>query len=733
MMRNETWTYYTDSILMSYAQVFFSKNRVLAGVVLLATFVEFDIGFWGLVGVLLTNGMAVFLNFDRAMLRDGVFGLNSLLVACGMAASYTFSPAFVLFFGVMMAFTLLTTAAMSQFLSRYGLPFLSLPFVLGFWVMMLAARQYTLLSPDPRDIYFLNTLYAVGGKNLVGLYEVLTQEVLHPALTGYFKSLAAILFAQNWWIGVAVAFGLVLASRLGFLLSILGYAIGYAFYGAMGADASALDYGHLGFNFILSAIAIGGYFFVPTFKSLGFVILLTPIIAIATGALSGLVLGLSLPVVSLPFALSVMMVLYTLSHTPHLHKVTLQQSVPEENLYAYRHALHRFGRHTLVPVDLPFFGEWAVTQGYDGGITHKDDWQHALDFEVQDADGAVFMNEGKALQDYYCYDRPVLAPASGEVVAVARHILDNAIGEVNLHQNWGNTVVLKLAEGLYAKMSHLKNNSITVQVGDYVYKGATLGYLGNSGRSPIPHLHFQLQATPYIGAKTLPYPLASYLRKTETGLVFHTYDIPKQGEVVSKVQQTPLLQHAFSFTPGQIIRFAVEEASLPQKIVTWEVGVNAYNEAYLYCAETKSWASFVNDGTLHYFTGFGGDHSSVLYHFYLAAYKVLLGYYPQVTIEDTVPLHHVVKPARRLLQDVLAPFKQYLYVHYTLNYKDLDDTLAPKTIELQSSIKLHNGKQTTAFTQYSFLLEEALGLSSLQISEGARIRTLRWLPTSPQP
>ena len=70
----------------------------------------------------------------------------------------------------------------------------------------------------------------------------------------------------------------------------------------------------------------------------------------------------------------------------------------------------------------------------------------------------------------------------------------NNIGDVNLGDNWGNTIIIKHGDYLFSKISHIKEGSFKVRVGDYVKKGDVLAVCGNSGRSPEPHLHFQLQS-----------------------------------------------------------------------------------------------------------------------------------------------------------------------------------------------------------------------------------------------
>jgi murein DD-endopeptidase MepM/ murein hydrolase activator NlpD len=91
----------------------------------------------------------------------------------------------------------------------------------------------------------------------------------------------------------------------------------------------------------------------------------------------------------------------------------------------------------------------------------------------------------------------VVAAAAGQVVYVRRGCPQSAWFVPNHQQRecgagWGNHVVIAHANGLLTRYAHLAPDSILVQVGDRLSGGSTLGLMGNSGRSDIRHLHFEL-------------------------------------------------------------------------------------------------------------------------------------------------------------------------------------------------------------------------------------------------
>ena len=89
-----------------------------------------------------------------------------------------------------------------------------------------------------------------------------------------------------------------------------------------------------------------------------------------------------------------------------------------------------------VPLRAPFFGTWQVYQGFDGPHTHQPPWQHALDFIIT-SQGRSYRGQGRQLQDYLCFDLPVLSPCHGTVARCRTDLPDNPPGEVDNQHNWG--------------------------------------------------------------------------------------------------------------------------------------------------------------------------------------------------------------------------------------------------------------------------------------------------------
>ena len=692
--------FYSDSFINSYSQMFFSDNRIFAYLILLASFVNPYAGIAGAFAVMASIVLAQWLGFDKTFISSGSYSSNSLMVGLVMGLYFNFSIKFFVILFIVSLLCAVLSKAIAIVFAKNNLPILAFPFLLSVWVLLLALRSSTGISLNDKGLFINNELYSLGGIHLVLLYEKLDALALPRVVDAYFKSLGAIYFQYNIISGFIIAVGLLIYSRIAFTLSIIGFASGYFFFQYMNGSAEPLNYNFIGFNYILASICIGGFFLVPSKKSYLLALLVAPLIAVVHTSL-GIVFGyLQLPIYSLPFNLMLLVLLLTLKYrsaSNNLELVWYQQFSPEKNLYKHRNNIERFSNQSYFHIQLPFFGDWYVSQGNDGTITHLGDWKDAWDFVVTDDMRKTFRLPGNQLTDFYCYNAPVIAPAAGYVYNIIDEVDDNLVGDVDVQNNWGNTIIIKHADFLFSKISHIKRGSFKVKIGDYVHYGDLLANCGNSGRSPEPHIHFQLQATPHIGSKTLKYPISYFVEKKIDSYLFHSFDYPNERSTISGIQTTALLRNAFAFLPGEQIKFevsAMNEKDLSEKeIVRWEIFTDAYNSTYILCHNTQATAYFVNNGTLHYFTEFAGDKNSLLYHFFIGARKILLGYYDQMEVTDILPMSGFYSGASTFIQDFVAPFKIYLKGNYVSMFKSADDLNYPTHITISSSAKINSGEK----------------------------------------
>ncbi len=666
-------------------------------ILLVVSFFDAWAGASGLIAVVVSNTLAYLMGLNRHKIKQGNYGFNSLLVGLGFGVFYQPGPQFFIILAFASLLTLFLTVMLEGVIGKYGLPFLSISFLLGTWLVSLATRQFSSLQISERGLYMTNEMFMLGGHRMVTSYNWFNDLGIPDALRLYFTSLGAIFFQYHLFAGILIAVGLLVYSRIAFILSLVGFFSAWAYYNFIGADIRELSYSYIGFNFILTSIAIGGFFIIPSRWSFLWVILLTPLISIILTSTQAVFSMFQLSVYSLPFNMVVLVFLYVLKFRERFYDkpelVAYQQFSPEKNLYSHVNYKARFGKSLYFPIVLPFWGEWKVTQSHNGKFTHQGDWRHAWDFEIMDEEGLTYSGDGSDRDHYYAYNKPVIAPADGQVEEILDEVEENEIGNVDLEHNWGNTLILRHADHLYSKLSHLKKGSFKVAAGDTVKKGQVLAACGNSGRSPVPHIHFQLQGTPYIGSATLDYPISHYIRHKSGVFELKSYESPENNVMVSNISKNSSLEKAFHFIPGQKFQFQVTPGGGIEYQVDWEVQVDAVNLTYIYCEKSKSRAWFRNDGDIHYFTHFEGDRSSVLFKFFLGAYKVTMGYYRNLLVKDQYPVNTFTNRFVGLMQDFAAPFVLFTRSEYSLRYLGMDDALMQTNIRLRSEVSARVGRQ----------------------------------------
>ena len=672
-----------QSIFLSYAQIFFS-NKVYLGVLLaLVTFFLPEAGLAGLVSVVSANGIALMMGINRQKIASGHYGFNPLLVGLGLGVYYQFNYILlvVLFFSALLTFFL--TLLFEGWLAKYRLPFLSLPFLFALWIVSLAAQQFTGLQISEHGVFTYNEISSNFNIDILKFHLEIQALAIPIAIKTYFFSLAAIFFQYNIYAGVLIAIGIVLVSRISFLLTLVGFFSAYFYYTLVGADFTELEYSYIGFNYILTAIAIGGFFVIPSLYSFLWVILLTPLISFIMTSSNAFLNLVGLSTFALPFNVVAITFLYALAFREYykrgIQPTLVQHYSPEKNLYYHENHKNRFGNNPSIAISLPFYGSWIVSQAYQGKYTHKGKWRHALDFVIEE-EGKEFEGEGSRLEDYYCYDKMIIAPADGMVETITDGIEDNVIGEVNLKHNWGNSIVIKHDYKLYSQMSHIKAGSFLVKTGEYVRRGQAIARVGSSGRSPYPHLHFQIQRNPYVGSETMEYPLANYMLMEKKKEVLQVNNIPKQNQEVKNLEANTALKNAFGFTPGQEWNLSIDGKDLQ-----WKAEIDYMNNTYLHCMKSDAKAFFIKTDNRLTFTGFKGNKKSLLYKFYLSAYHVIFAWNDGMRIEDTLPAH-TLGGAELILQDFIAPFYLFIKPKYEMLYTKQDSYFDEYKIQIDSSI-----------------------------------------------
>ena len=92
--------------------------------------------------------------------------------------------------------------------------------------------------------------------------------------------------------------------------------------------------------------------------------------------------------------------------------------------------------------------------------------------------GQYYIHKGIDMSTYRQGD-PIVATADGQVVTVDFD-----------YSGFGNYVIIKHKHGFYTRYAHML--TVRAQIGQRVQQGEIIGYIGNTGLSTGPHLHYEV-------------------------------------------------------------------------------------------------------------------------------------------------------------------------------------------------------------------------------------------------
>ncbi len=631
-----------------YSAILF-LNSQLAGVLLLAiTFLNPSVAISGVLAVVFTIIFAEFLDFKEAYLAQGFYIYNSLLT--GMGIGFIFEPSLlsIALIAISAVFTFMLAFMFNRLFSVYKIPILSLPFSIVTMFLYLASLKYSGL---------LSTLV-----HNASIYDI----ELPLVLGSFFKSLGTIFFLPNALAGVLIALLIVYFSRITLIMALVGFYFGVLVHSYLIGSYQQALYDPYAFNYILVAIALCGVFLLPTLKNFFLALIGVAISVVLTDAIGVLFNYYAIPVFTLPFNITVIVFIFILSIIYYKEFNTEIKSTPEASLSNYLSKIFRFGE-IITKISLPFSGKWSVYQAFDDEWTHKGHYKYAYDF-VKKTDGKTYKNDGLYTKDYYAFGESILAPVSGYVVDMRQDLVDNIIGEVDRVNNWGNYIIIKSDLGFFVEISHLMQYSISVNVGDYVQANSIIAKCGNSGYSPEPHIHIQVQDLGIIGAFTKPFIFSEYIQEEQLLL----NQIPKKDEIIHSVTHDRSISSRFIYILDDQFSYEVYESGKRTGEVSFTVKMNALGEFYLK-DEADNKLFFYNDLKQFYFYNYTGDESHLKWLFILSP-RIPFVSSQDIIFKDCLPIYLVRSKMQTLFIELASTLNKELY-KMEVEYKFSKNTL----------------------------------------------------------
>ncbi len=606
--------------LATYGEIFLVTDWRFGGVVAALTFIHPNVGFSGLIALLVTlllgYGIGVRQDFDW----DSALVRNVVLI--GLSLGYVFRlelKTLPLIVSISAAVFFLTIV-LKRLLGPPQLPVMSLSFALMNVFLGVVTQNYD-------HIYQLGILHQAGG--------VWGPESLPEFINGFCNAMSYVVFINNFWVGAGISLLILVHSRLLFLAMLLSYLFGVSLQALKIGNFHAVFLNPESYNFIYAGALVSVIFLIPSGASL----LMGALAVLVTNLFyDGLSQGfrlLGLRPSALPFNLAVLGLMHGLIYYRSKWRNLHFGRTPEQSIERLRAMKERFG-YPDIALDLPFNGSWLVSQGFSGTETHVGSWRYALDFKKFGENGAQFSGKGLELKDYPGFGAEIFAPCSGYVVALENGLADNEIGLLDEYHNWGNFIIIRNEFGIYVSLCHLKQNSICVKVGAYVTKRQLIAACGNSGYSAEPHLHMQAQIGPYFDSPTTQFRLSAYAEGDEVKY----YAIPSTGAVVRSFDRNLALEYALVWASGRKFRFVRDQGGVDQTSEIFEITA---------CKDEKSGRSYLSDGAesrlyfwnqdgVFYFYDYSGSADSILAKIFLCIPRVPLTYSRSLGFKEYYPL-----------------------------------------------------------------------------------------------
>ena len=295
-----------DTLLRGTGQVMFQNNPLTGLLFLAGIFVNSGkLGGLGILGLATSTLTAYLLGADRTLIRNGLFGFNGILVGIGLAFFLNYNGLLIGYIILGGALSTVAMMALANVFSVWDMPALTAPFVLTAWLLLFAVLLFANLRPGPLiapaapDVRMLPPTAlraAATGVGAIGL----TPTNMTNAL---FRGIGEVMFQDKLATGVIFLFAIFVNSRISALFALLGSALGALTAWTVGASGIAVFHGLYGFNAVLCGIALGGLFFVLTWRSAIYALAAAIISALVFAAIGVFLAPIGMPALTAPFVL----------------------------------------------------------------------------------------------------------------------------------------------------------------------------------------------------------------------------------------------------------------------------------------------------------------------------------------------------------------------------------------------------------------------------------------------
>jgi urea transporter len=291
---------FVDRLLRGIGQVMFQDNP-LSG---LLFFIAIGWGSWaggvpqvaigGLVAVVAGTLTAQWLRVDESELNAGLYGFNAYLT--GLALPTFMAPSLQLWVYVVFggAVSVVIMLALVKVFKTWSVSVLTAPFVLITWLLLLGTNAFSGLQGSALPPAGVIVPIDPAAANPLQLGEF---------LQGLLSSISQVFLKGHGPAALLLLAGLAVSSLPAAVFALLGAVVGLITAHALGAESQLITAGLLGFNPVLTAIALGAVFYRPSLRVVLYTLLATVLSVIVQGAMIAAMTPFGIPTLTAAFVL----------------------------------------------------------------------------------------------------------------------------------------------------------------------------------------------------------------------------------------------------------------------------------------------------------------------------------------------------------------------------------------------------------------------------------------------
>ena len=291
---------FIDIVLRGIGQVMFQDNPVSGLLFFIAVgwgsyaagVPQVAIG--GLLGVVVATVTARWLRVDHAALAAGLYGYNAYLVGIALPTFLANSLLLWVYLVLGAMLSVVATLAVANLMKASGVAALTAPFILVTWLLLLSAYAFSGIHGEALPASGQITPIPPEAANPLAIVDF-AQGMLVSISQVFVKGngVAALLILIGLAVGSLAAAGFALAAAL----------ISVVVAHALGAESQLISAGLVGFNPILTAIALGTVFYRPSPRVAVYALLATILTVMVQGAMVSALTPFGIPTLTASFVL----------------------------------------------------------------------------------------------------------------------------------------------------------------------------------------------------------------------------------------------------------------------------------------------------------------------------------------------------------------------------------------------------------------------------------------------